>query len=85
MSEAVAVGLVTRAVADTELQAEVARSLGDLLKGYPQGLRETKLLLNRDLVARIDSLGEQLAAASAELFGSDEAREAMTAFLDRPR
>jgi len=83
--EAVEVGLVTRAVADTDLQAEVARYLGDLLKGYPQGLRETKKLLNHDLVARIDALGDQLATLSGELFGSDEARAAMTAFLQRKK
>ena len=83
--EAVRVGLATRAVPDAELQAEVARSLGDLVKGYPQGLRETKKLLNRDLVARIDSFGDELAALSGELFGSDEARAAMTAFLDRKK
>ena len=82
-AEAVSVGLVTRAVPDVELQAEVARSLADLLKGRPQGLRETKRLLNHDLVARIDALGDDLAALSGELFGSDEAREAMTAFLQR--
>jgi enoyl-CoA hydratase len=84
-AEAVGVGLVTRAVPDVELQAEVARSLGDLLKGYPQGLRETKRLLNHDLVARIDALGDRLAALSGELFGSEEAREAMTAFLQRKK
>jgi enoyl-CoA hydratase len=84
-SEAVGVGLVTRAVPDVELQAEVARSLGDLLKGYPQGLRETKRLLNHDLVARIDALGDRLATLSGELFGSDEARDAMTAFLQRKK
>lgn len=84
-TEAVSVGLVTRAVPDVELQAEVARSLADLLKGRPQGLRETKRLLNHDLVARIDALGDDLAALSGELFGSDEAREAMTAFLQRTR
>lgn len=84
-TEAVGFGLVTRAVPDAELQAEVARSLADLVKGYPQGLRETKKLLNHDLVARIDALGDQLAAQSAELFGSDEARKAMTAFLQRKR
>lgn len=81
--EAAAVGLVTRAVADADLAGEVAQALADLVKGYPQGLRETKKLLNHDLVARIDALGDQLAAQSAELFGSDEAREAMTAFLNR--
>lgn len=82
-AEAVAAGLITRSVADADLQAEVAQALADLVAGYPQGLRETKKLLNHDLVARIDALGDQLAAQSAELFGSDEAREAMTAFLNR--
>jgi len=84
-AEAVQAGLVTRAVPDAELPAEVARSLGDLVKGYPQGLRATKQLLNRDLVARIDALGGELATLSGQLFGSDEAREAMTAFLNRKR
>ncbi len=52
-------------------------------KGTPQGLRETKLLLGRHLVARIDEHGADLAKLSARLFGSDEARAAMQAFLDR--
>lgn len=82
-AEAASVGLITRAVPDTELQGDVARVLADLVKGYPQGLRESKKLLNHDLVARIDALGDQVAAQSAELFGSDEAREAMTAFLSK--
>ncbi|WP_332643496.1 enoyl-CoA hydratase-related protein [Aeromicrobium sp.] len=82
-AEAARVGLITRAVSDSELQGDVARVLGDLVKGYPQGLRESKKLLNHDLVARIDALGEQVAAQSAALFGSDEAREAMTAFLSK--
>jgi enoyl-CoA hydratase len=83
--EAAAIGLVTRVVADDDLGDEVARVLADLAKGYPQGLRETKKLLNHDLVERLDRLGEGLAAQSAELFASDEAREAMTAFLQRRR
>lgn len=82
-AEAARVGLITRAVPDAELQADIAGVLGDLVKGYPQGLRESKKLLNHDLVARIDALGEQVAAQSAALFGSDEAREAMTAFLNK--
>lgn len=82
-AEAARVGLITRAVLDAELEGDVARVLGDLVKGYPQGLRESKKLLNHDLVARIDALGEQVAAQSAALFGSDEAREAMTAFLSK--
>ncbi len=82
-AEAARVGLITRAVPDAELQDDIAGVLGDLVKAYPQGLRESKKLLNHDLVARIDALGDQVAAQSAELFGSDEAREAMTAFLGR--
>ncbi|MCX6405809.1 MAG: enoyl-CoA hydratase-related protein [Propionibacteriales bacterium] len=83
--EAQAAGLVTRVVPDAELADAVAAVLADLVQGYPQGLRETKRLLNHDLVARIDALGDDVAAQSARLFGSDEAREAMTAFLQRKR
>lgn len=84
-AEAVRIGLVTRAVPEAALSDELVRVLGDLAKGYPQGLRETKKLLNHDLVARIDILGDALAAQSAELFSSVEAREAMTAFLSRKK
>lgn len=82
-TEATAAGLVTRAVPDDAVAEAVAQTLADLALGFPQGHRETKKLLNRDLVARIDALGDQLAAQSAQLFGSDEAREAMLAFLNR--
>lgn len=84
-AEAVRIGLVTRAVPADSLVEEIASVLAELVKGYPQGLRETKKLLNRDLVARIDALGDELAAQSAELFGSDEARAAMIAFLNRKK
>ena len=81
--EAAAYGLVTTAVPGDDLDAEVARVCGSLATGAPQGLRESKRILNRDLVARIDAHGEELAALSARLFASDEAREAMAAFLSR--
>ena len=84
-TEAAAIGLVTRAVPDHDLDAAIDDVLVDLCKGYPQGLRETKKLLNHDLIARLDELGEQVAAQSAALFASDEAREAMTAFLNRKK
>jgi enoyl-CoA hydratase/methylglutaconyl-CoA hydratase len=82
-AEAAAVGLITRVVPDAQLDDEVAAVLADLRAGYPQGHRETKLLLNHDLVARIDALGEEVAAQSARLFGSDEAREAILTFLSK--
>ena len=81
--DAVATGLVTTAVVEDELNAEVDEVCASLAKGTPQGLRETKLLLGRHLVARIDEHGADLARLSARLFGSDEARAAMQAFLDR--
>jgi enoyl-CoA hydratase/carnithine racemase len=74
-------GLVTRAVPDDELGTSVQAVLDDLVHGSPQGLRETKALLNHDLVARMDGLGDEMATLSARLFSSDEAREAMLAFL----
>ncbi len=84
-TEAAAYGLVTRAVPATDLEAEVQAVCASLATGAPQGLRESKRILNRDLVERLDARGEELAALSARLFGSDEAREAMTAFLNRTK
>ena len=82
---AAAMGLVTRAVPENDLDAEVARVCAALVTGHPQGLRETKGLLGRHLVANIDANGADLAKLSARLFGSDEAREAMLAFLSRKK
>jgi enoyl-CoA hydratase len=82
-AEAKAVGLISRVVPDDQLTGAVAEVITDLRAGYPQGHRETKALLNHDLVARIDALGDEVAAQSARLFGSDEAREAITAFLTK--
>ena len=84
-TEAAAYGLVTTAVPADDLDAEVAKVCASLATGAVQGLRESKRILNRDLVARLDERGAELAALSARLFGSDEAREAMTAFLSRKK
>ncbi|HEY3001221.1 MAG TPA: enoyl-CoA hydratase-related protein [Kribbellaceae bacterium] len=84
-AEAERIGLVTQAVEDGELDAAVERVVGSLLKGVPQGLRETKSLLNARLLADIDARGTDLAELSASLFGSDAARAAMLAFLNRKK
>lgn len=84
-TEAAAYGLVTLAVPAEQLSAEVSRVCAALTTGAAQGLRESKRILNRDLLARIDADGEELAALSTRLFASDAAREAMTAFLSRSR
>ncbi len=84
-AEAAAYGLVTKAVPADALAPEVAAVCASLASGSAQGLRESKRILNRDLLARIDERGEELASLSTRLFGSEEAREAMTAFLARSR
>lgn len=84
-TQAASYGLVTTAVPADSLSAEVARVVASLVTGAPQGLRETKALLTRDLVDHLDARGPEVAALSARLFGSDEAKAAMTAFLSRGR
>ncbi|WP_307816596.1 enoyl-CoA hydratase-related protein [Nocardioides limicola] len=84
-AEAAAYGLVTEAVPDDQVDARVAEVCAELATGAAQGLRESKRILNRDLVARIDALGDEMAATSARLFGSDEARVAMMAWLSRKK
>lgn len=80
---AATMGLVTEAVPEQQLNARVEQVCTSLVQGNPQGLRETKALLARPLVERIDTHGADLAALSAQLFGSTEAKKAMRAFLTR--
>lgn len=82
-AEAAAAGLITRAVPEASLDDAVNDVVDELSKAHPQGLRETKTLLNRDLLARIDAHGDAVAEQSARLFASDAAREAMQAFLTK--
>ena len=82
-TEAAAYGLVTRAVPADRVTEEVAALCASLATGAAQGLRESKRILNHDLVERIDTRGEEMAALSARLFASDDAKQAMTAFLSR--
>ena len=74
-------GLLTEVAEDVD--AAVDSVLADLRKGPPQGLRESKRVVNLDLLDRLDRHGEAMAELSARLFGSDAAREAMLAFLSR--
>jgi enoyl-CoA hydratase/methylglutaconyl-CoA hydratase len=82
-AEAAAMGLVTRTVPDAHLDEAVAEVCGELTKAHPQGLRETKALLARGVLEHLEANAEDMIALSARLFGSDEAREAMLAFLSR--
>lgn len=82
-TQAAAYGLVTRAVPVAELDDAVASVCRQLATGAAQGLRESKRILNAELVSRIDAQGDDMAALSARLFASDAARTAMTEFLQR--
>jgi enoyl-CoA hydratase len=80
---AAATGLVTAAVDDVDAEIAV---LADALRACsPQGLAETKPLTSRATLAAFALYAEQVQTQSARLFGSDEAREGMTAFLQRRR
>jgi methylglutaconyl-CoA hydratase len=84
-TEAARLGLVTQAVPAEDLDSTLDEILKSLLKGAPQGLRETKKLLNRELLADIDARGTDLAQLSASLFASPAAQEAMLTFLNRKK
>jgi enoyl-CoA hydratase len=82
-AEAARCGLATRSVPGDDVDEAVADIVAQLRAASPQGLRETKALLNDGLVRTIDRDGADLAALSARLFGSDEGREGMLAFRER--
>jgi enoyl-CoA hydratase/carnithine racemase len=84
-ADAVRMGLVTRSVAPEDLDDEVERVCADLVKGHPQGLRETKALVSRPVLDHLDANADEMAVLSARLFGSDEARDAMLAFLNKKK
>jgi enoyl-CoA hydratase len=75
------IGLVTEAVDD--VSAAVASLVTELSKGSPQGLAASKALTTASILAGFDRDQERLAAQSARLFVSAEAREGMLAFLQK--
>ncbi|MFG2194567.1 enoyl-CoA hydratase family protein [Streptomyces sp. NPDC048639] len=80
-AEAARIGLLTLAADDVDAALEPI--LDGLRKGSPQGLAESKRLATAGVLRAFDRDTEGLAATSARLFTSDEAREGMTAFLER--
>ncbi|HEY7051809.1 MAG TPA: enoyl-CoA hydratase family protein [Mycobacterium sp.] len=79
--EAQRIGLVS--VAADDVDATVGQITAELAKGSPQGLRESKALTTAAILDGYDERAEQFSAQSARLFGSDEAREGMLAFLQK--
>ncbi len=81
-TRAAAIGLVTVAVPAGELDEQVSRYVGMLLRGAPGALATTKALLRRRPTPDPESLPE-LAAVSARQFTGDEGREGMAAFAGK--
>jgi len=76
-------GLVNRAVPADDLDATVDGFVADLLAGGPGALAATKQLLTRVPTLSVEDAFAWTAELSAELFGTDEAREGMRAFLEK--
>lgn len=77
LAEARAMGLVT--AGEDGLDA----ILEGLRRGSPQGLAESKRLVTAKVLETFERDAEDLVQRSASLFASAEAREGMTAFLER--
>ena len=82
-AEAVRMGLINAAVPVDELDTEIAAIVSDLLAGEPHAIAAAK-----QLTAIVPTLSEHdafdwTAELSARLFASDEAKEGMTAFLEK--
>ncbi|MEV1044421.1 enoyl-CoA hydratase family protein [Streptomyces sp. NPDC049916] len=83
-AEAARIGLVTVAAGDrVAVDQALAPVLEGLRRASPQGLAASKELLTATVLRSFDQYAEDLIARSAALFASDEAREGMTAFLER--
>ncbi len=75
------IGLIT--VATEDPHATAAQLCAELRKSSPQGLAESKRLVNAAVLAEFDRSAEELAARSATFFGSAEVREGMMAFFQK--
>ncbi|MCL2533078.1 MAG: enoyl-CoA hydratase family protein [Nocardiaceae bacterium] len=79
--EAEAIGLISEAVQESD--EAVCELVAALRTCSPQGLTESKKLTTMRMLADFDCYAETLAAQSARLFGSEEALEGVTAFLQK--
>ncbi|MFI1566331.1 enoyl-CoA hydratase family protein [Streptomyces sp. NPDC020490] len=80
-AEAARIGLVTAAGDDVDAVLEPV--LDGLRRSAPEALAETKRLLTAKVLESFDRDAADLTALSAKLFASPQAREGMTAFLER--
>jgi methylglutaconyl-CoA hydratase len=84
-NRAAAIGLVTAAVPDEDLDAELRRYLDLLGQGAPGALAATKELLRQPAVGSTAERFAAMAELSARHFASDEGREGVAAFTEKRR
>ncbi|MFB7642985.1 enoyl-CoA hydratase family protein [Streptomyces sp. NPDC056084] len=80
-AEAARTGLVTLAADDVDAALEPV--LDGLRRSSPEGLAASKALVAATVSETFDRWSKELTARSASLFASAEAREGVTAFLER--
>ncbi|MEV8547439.1 enoyl-CoA hydratase family protein [Streptomyces sp. NPDC051572] len=80
-AEAARAGLLT--LTGEDVDEALAPILDGLRRAAPEALAETKRLLTARVLETFDRDAADLTALSARLFGSAQAREGMTAFLER--
>lgn len=76
-------GLVTSVVPGDALDNAVSGYVDQLTAGGPEALSQAKTILRRVPALDRETAFTEMAALSAAMFGSDEAREGMTAFLEK--
>lgn len=83
-ARAESIGLITRAVDDSaEVDAVVDGFVRSFAACSPQGLRESKTLVNHALAAGITADRDRVIGQSSRLFASQEAAEGVRAFLEK--
>lgn len=82
-TEAARMGLINAAVPADQLDAEVDAVLADLLAGGPNAIAAAKQLLREVPGMPTDDAFRHTGELSSRLFTGDEAREGMTAFLEK--
>lgn len=81
--EAVRLGIINAAVPADRLDEEVRAVVHDLLAGGPNAIAASKQLLAQVPYMQVDEAFAWTGRLSADLFGSDEAKEGMTAYLTK--
>lgn len=81
--EAARMGIVNAAVPADRIDSEVAEIVSDLLLGGPEALAACKALTQQVPRMSVEDAFKWTSQLSADLFASDEAKEGMSAFVEK--